>query len=52
MINTMDYNKLVEMLENLIDEVGENETHPLASLMEVIGALIEQYETQNIPELD
>ena len=47
-----DYNKLVEMLNNLIDEVGENEFHPLASLMEIIGVLIEQYETENIPELD
>jgi len=47
-----DYNKLVEMLYNLIDEVGENEFHPLASLMEIIGVLIEQYETENIPELD
>ena len=47
-----DYKKLVKMLENLIDEVGENEDHPLASLMEIIGVLIEQYETENIPELD
>jgi len=47
-----DYNKLVKMLDNLIDEVGENEAHPLASLMEIIGVLIEQYETENIPELD
>ncbi|WP_256891018.1 hypothetical protein [Cylindrospermopsis raciborskii] len=38
------------MLDNLIDEVGEDETHPLASLMEIIGVLIEQYENQNIPE--
>ena len=47
-----DYNKLVEMLNDLIDEVGEKEAHPLASLMEIIGVLIEQYETENIPELD
>jgi HTH-type transcriptional regulator/antitoxin HigA len=47
-----EYKKLVKMLENLIDEVGENEDHPLASLMEIIGILIEQYETENIPELD
>jgi HTH-type transcriptional regulator/antitoxin HigA len=44
------YQTLVEMLDNLIDEVGEDEAHPLASLMEVIGVLIEQYENQNIPE--
>ncbi|MFB2647094.1 hypothetical protein ACE09Y_12630 [Raphidiopsis sp. BLCC-F218] len=45
-----EYQNLVEMLDNLIDEVGEDETHPLASLMEIIGVLIEQYENQNIPE--
>lgn len=45
-----EYQTLVEMLDNLIDEVGEDEAHPLASLMEVIGVLIEQYENQNIPE--
>jgi len=47
-----DYQKLVIMLDNLIDEVGENEEHPLASLMEIIGLLIESYESDNIPELN
>ena len=46
-----EYNQLVAVLDNLIDEVGENESHPLASLMEIIGVLIENYENQNIPEL-
>ena len=46
-----DYEKLVIMLDNLIDAVGENEEHPLASLMEIIGILIARYETENIPEL-
>ena len=45
------YNKLVKFLDQLIDEVGENESHPLASLMEIIGILIEQYENNHIPEL-
>ena len=46
-----EYNQLVAVLDNLIDEVGENESHPLASLMEILGVLIENYENQNIPEL-
>ena len=46
-----EYNRLVEMLDNLIDEVGEDETHPLASLMDVLSALIENYENANVPEL-
>ena len=43
------YNKLVKFLDKLIDEVGENESHPLASLMEIIGILIEQYENNHVP---
>ncbi len=46
-----EYNQLVAVLDNLIDEVGEDESHPLASLMEIIGVLIENYETKHIPEL-
>ena len=46
-----EYQQLVEMLDNLIDVVGENEDHPLASLMEVIGVLIEKYEDEHVPEL-
>ncbi|MDY6967443.1 MAG: transcriptional regulator [Spirochaetota bacterium] len=50
--NEKDYNKLVNFLDNLIDEVGNNENHPLASLMETIGDLIEIYESQYINEIE
>ncbi len=43
--------ELVRLLDDLIDEVGEDEAHPLASLMEVIGVLIEKYEDENVSEL-
>ena len=43
--------RLVALLDNLIDEVGEDEAHPLASLMEIVGVLIQNYEDQNVPEL-
>jgi HTH-type transcriptional regulator/antitoxin HigA len=46
-----DYQGLVTLLDSLVDEVGENENHPLASLMEVIGVLIEKYENEHVPEL-
>ena len=46
-----EYQQLVAILDDLIDEVGENEDHPLASMMEVIGVLIEKYEEENVPEL-
>ena len=47
-----EYNKLVNLLDSLIDEVGNNENHPLASLMETIGSLIETYESQYIAEIE
>ena len=46
-----EYDRLVKILDGLIDEVGENESHPLASLVETLGSLIESYESQNIPEI-
>ena len=45
------YRELVELLDHLTDEVGEEETHPLASLMDVLGVLIEKYEDEHVPEL-
>ena len=46
-----EYERLVQMLDTLIDVVGEDESHPLASLMEVISVLVEKYEDEHIPEL-
>jgi HTH-type transcriptional regulator / antitoxin HigA len=46
-----EYNQIGALLDKLIDEVGENESHPLASLMEILAVLIEHYENANVPEL-
>jgi len=46
-----EYDRLIEVLDQLIDEVGEDESNPLRSLMEIIGVLVEQYEDENVPEL-
>ena len=46
-----DYNRLVALLDELTDEVGEDEWHPLASFMDVLGALVEDYEANCVPEL-
>lgn len=48
--NEREYRRLVKLLDRLIDEVREDENHPLASLMEVIGVLIEKYEDEHVPE--
>jgi HTH-type transcriptional regulator/antitoxin HigA len=46
-----DYQELVQLLDGLTDKVGEDENHPLASLMDVLGVLIEKYEDEHVPEL-
>ena len=46
-----DYQDLVELLDRITDDVGEDKNHPLASLMDVLGVLIEKYEDEHVPEL-
>lgn len=46
--NEKEYNKLVKLLDEITDEVGNNENHQLASLMEMLGILISEYEDRNI----
>lgn len=49
--NESEYRQVVELLDHLTDEVGQNESHPLASLMDVLAVLIEKYEDEHVPEL-
>ena len=46
-----EYDRIVSLLDSLVDEIGGDESHPLASLMEVLGVLIEKYEDEHVPEL-
>lgn len=48
--NEDEYNRLVELLDEITDIVRDDEEHPLANLMDVIGVLIETYENQHVPE--
>jgi len=41
-----EYLTLVKTLDSLVDEVGNNQNHKLAPVMETIGNLIENYENQ------
>jgi len=50
--NEKDYNRLVQLLDGVIDEIGDDDSHPLASLMETLGSLIESYEARSIPEIE
>ena len=44
-----DYARAVEMLDAILDEIGEDEKHPLAELAEAISVFIEKYETEHAP---
>ena len=46
-----EYRQLVLRLDRLVDEVGEQENHPLASLMDVLGKFIEKFEVEHVAEL-
>ncbi|MGB7948534.1 MAG: transcriptional regulator, partial [Candidatus Binatia bacterium] len=39
-----DYQKAVAILDEIIDEIGQNETHPLADLAEALAMFIHAYE--------
>lgn len=43
-------NNTVRVLDELMKKVGDDENHPLASLMEILGTLIENYESRHFPE--
>jgi len=51
MFEQSHYETVVALLDSLVDEVGEDELHPLASLMEVLGVLIEKYEDDHVPAI-
>ena len=49
--NARGYRQLVKQLDRLVDEVGGDENHPLASKMKAIGDLIEEYEDEHVAEV-
>lgn len=46
------YEQTVALMNRLIDEVGDNERHPLASLLELVGELVASYEARLPPVPD
>ena len=48
--NEGQYNQLVKLLDELTDIVRDDEAHPLANIMDVLGVLIETYEDQHLSE--
>lgn len=46
------YNRMVQLMNSLVDEVGGNEKHPLADLLEIVGDIIAVYEDRHYPIAD
>ena len=47
MRNDAQYEQAVEHLNDLIDEIGPDETHPLYELLDTLGTLTHAYEEQH-----
>ena len=47
--NDREYNTAIKRLNDLLDEVGDNEKHPLYSLLDTLGTLIQVYEEEHEP---
>lgn len=43
-----DYARASEMLDAIIDEIGEDEKHPLAELADTLGVFVERYEAEHV----
>ena len=45
--NIREYNRLSKILDDLVDEIGNDENHRLSPLLDTIGSLIEAYEEEH-----
>jgi HTH-type transcriptional regulator/antitoxin HigA len=50
--NEREYNLAIKRLNELLDEIGTNERHPLYSLLDTLGTLIRTYEEDHYPMPD
>lgn len=47
--NEREYNAAVKRLNELLDEIGDNEKHPLYGFLDTLGTLIQIYEEEHYP---
>jgi HTH-type transcriptional regulator/antitoxin HigA len=47
--NEEEYDAAVKLLNELLDEIGDNEEHPLYSLLDTLGNLIWVYDEKHYP---
>jgi predicted HTH domain antitoxin len=46
--NDRHYRAMVDFMNDLLDEIGDHETHPLIGLLEIVGCFVREYEETNI----
>jgi HTH-type transcriptional regulator/antitoxin HigA len=49
--NAREYSKIEKILDKLIDEIRDDEKHPLTIVMQIIGENLEQYDNEHAPEI-
>lgn len=47
--NEAEYDRAIERLNALLDEVGTDENHPLYGLLDTLGTVIREYEATHYP---
>lgn len=47
--NEEEYEQAITRLNDLLDEIGTNEQHPLYHLLDTLGTIIEAYEIEHYP---
>ncbi len=45
--NEDEYDRMVLMMNNLLDVVGDQDIHPLAGLLDLVSELIEDFDEEN-----
>ena len=45
----VEYDRMVAMMNSLLDVTGDDEDHPLSSLLELAGDLVSRYEQEHHP---
>lgn len=44
-----DYDRMVALMNSLLDATGDDEEHPLSGLLDLVGDLVSKYEQEHYP---
>ncbi len=44
-----EYNRAIRIMDEIVDEVGDNEKHPMAALLDYLAEQVEDYESKSFP---